>query len=247
MEIKFHKSVLNRESNLTQTGQRNPLRWICLKHLEEETFTHTTPWFRCKDYFNDAVVWFHQKQKFSIYGMSSDSFHFNEDGSMYVGVSHIVPQFESNLALLDKIEAGMGCKVTVVGKTTEVLSADIHNGLHTDSDGVTVLHLSKECFLSTFRISMVTWLIRMANVETTYTTYTDVFKDEGQMQYVANFTSHVKPKLPNLEFDKLDEKGCLWYYSSAANSKTTPKVTSYEAGTVHNAGANQWILSGAFN
>jgi hypothetical protein len=246
MEIKFDPKIIEKARRLTQTSQSNPLRWMCLKHLEEETFTHTTPWFRCKDYFNDSVVWFHQKQKFSIYGMSSNEFHFNEDGSMYVGVSNITSQFENNLKLLDKIEEGMGCKVSIVGKTEEVLSTEIHEGLEKDSTGMTVLHFSKECFLSTFRISMITWLIRMANVSKKYETYLDVFKDTAAMEKVTNFSSVVKPKLPLLDFSKLDEKGYSWFYGAGQNSQQIGKITSYESGWVHNAGANQWIYVGVF-
>ena len=244
MEIKFNEKKLEQASKLTQTGQHNPLRWICLKHLSEETFENTTPWFRCKDYFNDSVAWYHQKEKFSIYGMSSDSFVFNEDGSMYVGVSNITSQFENNLKLLDKIEEGMGCKVSVVGKTEEVLSAETHPGLTEDSKGLVVLHLSKECFVSTFRISMVTWLIRMANVSKKYKTYLDVFKDTKEMEKVTNFSELVKCKLPLLDFSKLDEKGYSWFYGAGQNSQKVEKITSYESSWVHNAGANQWLNSG---
>lgn len=224
MNISFDQGILSRSEQLTESGQRNPIRWICLQHISEDSFKNTTPWFKCKDYFNDAVVWWHQKIKFSVYGMSSDSFVFNEDGSMYVGVKNTTDQFQSNLCLLDKIESGMGCKVTVMGQVSDV----------------TVLHLSKECFQSTFRISMVTWLIRMANVGKTYTTYQDVFNDTVEMEYVSIFSTSLTTKLKELDYSKVNEDGYQWYCGPAYNSKVTAEISPYLATSVHNCGVATW-------
>lgn len=70
----------NKENLYSESGQDNPIRWMCLKHVEGNDFIPVTYTFRCKDYFNDIVGAYQLNKSVTMYKFTCDpEIFFNKE------------------------------------------------------------------------------------------------------------------------------------------------------------------------
>ena len=145
----------------TESPQINPLRWVCLHQIGQETFENTTSIFKCKDYFNDFVAYKHSKNVFRMYGMNSDDAKFDAHGGLSMLVFNITPHFEGNLKRV--LEPVFG-KLWDAHVSFRLLSpSELSGECNKITGNCGILWLSPECFTTTFHISAITLFIRACN------------------------------------------------------------------------------------
>ncbi len=216
----------------TESGQRNPIRYVCLRKQEDGSYVNTTQEFKCKDYFNDFVINHHgcHLGVFTIYGMKSDQGHFNPDGSMDVLMFNLTEHFEQNIKnVIDPVFGELwGTKLTV----TRISPNDI-SGLACSNPAIVTF--SPECFVSTFTISTLMLFIRNCNVDGVIPNY-----DSRLDQYLAMEGHWNKPiyemfKSRALSFPQRTEY--FWYCGEEYNSKCPDKTMNY---VLHDNGTAAW-------
>jgi hypothetical protein len=208
---------------LTESGQYNPIRWAIVKR-DGDTLTPTTAWFKCKDYFNDVVA-AKNDTFFTQYGF--DNHEVVEKGSkgLWVLVKYIydLPSFAKRVA-------------AITNKDHPVSIEKV--------DGDTLLLFIPEFYLvNTYRISLLTYLIRLCNQEvgetTTFTSVEQVLVSQvallsqGLSEQGRQFA--LKHGWNAREGDKY-----WWRYGSwTSDKKFTIDYKSY----IHNCGVNAWELN----
>ncbi len=216
-----------------ETSQRNPIRYICLRKQDDGTYVNTTQEFKCKDYFNDFVVYHHgcHLGKFNCYGMSSDQGHFNEDGSMDVLMYNLTEDFEQNIRnVIDPVFGELwGTKITV----TRIESSDI-SGKHCENPAIVTF--SRECFVSTFTISALMLFIRNCNVDAEIPNYDarldrDLVKEGGWSKPIYEMF-----KSRALNFGQRTDY--VWYYGDLYNSRNPNNAMYY---VLHDNGVCAWL------
>lgn len=215
-----------------ESPQANPVRWLALKETEPGVFVNTTAPFKCKDYFNDFVIYKHTKHEFRAHGMKSSVAEFNEDGSLYVLVLNATEFFEQNIKNI--LEPTM---LKDWGATITVHSNVPITGPTTHSIG-TIMHMSSECFASTFRISALTLFLRNCNVTMLVPDYDSrldrTLAAEGQWgKETYNF-------FKDREYNHHVLGNYVWYASETYNSDgiVAEKTDGY---TFHDNGVNSWL------
>lgn len=135
---------LERESYYREVGQPNPLRWQLYFQREGELIPQTSL-FKCKDFFNDIVGWYHGKTG-EVYGMDTTTMQLNDYG-VFVRLFFLKKGFRHNIE-------------TVVNPLLQekLLFVDVQEG-----EALTLL--PRELFNNTFIISKVSHLIRLCNID----------------------------------------------------------------------------------
>jgi len=138
---------------LNETGQINPLRWSILYLEEDGSYENQTGEFKCKDYFNDVVAKYNGFV-LNVHGMNFEHIKLNTEG-VYVRLSRLKwhAQLKANLQLIrdNAVENGLP-------------------PLNFSQDGAHILiFIPKVFFSSTYQISYLTYLIRMAHCDKVFT------------------------------------------------------------------------------
>lgn len=153
MNMVVYQHTFNR---LNESNQKNPIRWMPVVKTADNEYTNQTVSFKCKDYLNDFVIYNRMGKVFSIYGMRSDAVTFKTDGGLDLVVYNLGNELTSHL---DKVIIPF-----VKEKWDGVFSYETTDitGLDDVSKGL-ILHIPVECLSSTFRISLITLMIRALN------------------------------------------------------------------------------------
>jgi len=216
----------------TESGQRNPIRYVCLRKLDDGSYVNTTQEFKCKDYFNDFVINHHgcHLGVFTIYGMDSDQGHFNLDGSMDVLMYNLTEHFEQNIKnVIDPVFGELwGTKITV----TRIEPTDI-SGMACKNPAIVTF--SRECFVSTFTISALMLFLRNCNMDYIIQDY-----DARLDRDLVNEGSWSKPvyemfKSRALNFPERTEY--YWFAGESHNSDNPGDVMNY---VLHDNGVLSW-------
>lgn len=228
MQVKYN--ALNHR--YIESSQKNPIRWMLLKHEGNSVFTNITNVFKCKDYFNDFVVFGKLGEKFSVHGMPSSAACFEPDGSLYVLVYGLFDQFEQNVKnVIDPTfgkEWGCSFQITRLA-ASEIVGASMQNAA--------IIKFSPKCFMSTFRISCLSLFLRNCNVPYVVPDY-DARLD-------GHFVTEACWTRATYEFFKdrcwvfpLQEQ-FVWYVRDKYNNTT--HEASENLYTVHDNGVNSWL------
>jgi len=223
------------EQGLIESSQNNPLRWVCLKK-RLETFTNTTPVFKCKDYFNDFVVHRHMKKVFTMYGMKSSQAKFDRKGGMWILLANVTGYLASNIENCINTEFGPTWGIKLVYKDLEksVVVGDLATLKLYGDLGVSygLLYIPKEVFTNTLRISLITLLVRNCNIDHQLYNYDELIQPnialDGQLDN-ARYNM-----LKERKYAFTSEKKFVFHCGQYTNSDFEWK--DYEKTSVHNCG-----------
>lgn len=206
-----------------EVGQKSPLRWSVLYVENDGTAVGQHAWWKCKDFLNDSVVFLRTGKKFGIYGYTNE-LKIN-DGLSYIALKNVPAFFEKNLALLNKwLEAKKFPPIQVV--EAEVGATDVERVI-----GVPTLYWG-----NTFLISVITSLIRSC-VYVEATTFDKCVKEEPTL---SGYWEKVQAAMDISKVGEMDVRLFVNYQYDGKLLKKTPTHT------IHNAGLQTWINSGAF-
>jgi hypothetical protein len=208
------------ESTYSEIGQDNPIRWEILYREDETTFTSQSGLIRCKDFFNELTRKYCSGQNSSIYRFDTKTIKLNDEG-VYFRLHNITNMgvFEENLETT--INVG--------------LDSDFHVINERLNDTTSILFVPVYYFTSTYLTSLVSYVIRICNVnkkigsfEDAVTNSKDVaIKDDGK-KLAIKWSFNIPEKYQD-----------YWYYlGDDYNNKTheTPDGVSM----VHNNGVQSW-------
>jgi hypothetical protein len=209
-----------------EEGQVNPLRWKTLWKQPDGSFVDQSGWIKCKDFYNDTVAYFKEGSVFSIYGYKN-AIQKNEEG-VYFLLKFIKDQasFFANLGVVNKqLYSDLGC-----GMTANIIGED-----------EVVILIPTELWESTYRISMITMVVRLCNYGVLYTTWDDIWAEKAPVNTVEHaFTQEAKANAKTLGFLVPDQFKDFWYFAGKEyNSKQKPTLTG---SVIHNNGVSNWSL-----
>lgn len=208
--------------------QVNPLRWKTLFKEEDGTFTDQSGWVKCKDFYNDTVAYFKEGTVFSIYGY--DNKVKRNDGGVYFLLKHIQNKgtFVHNLNVMNvRLFKDLKCSV----------------GYWDHEGDKAVIFIPAELWESTYRISMVTFVIRLCNYQGFgYETWDDFWAPDAPANTVETaFSTQAKKNAKEMGFTVPAKYDGLWYFAGEGfDSKLKPKQTG---GVIHNNGVTSWSLA----
>lgn len=132
----------------SEIPQSNGLRWKVLFKEADGSFTPTSKEFKCKDFLNDVVAKY-EGRAFEIYQFDWRGTDINEDG-VWLSLHNIVDPkvFVENIGSIKKVK-GYG----------EELILEQHN------NDTFVCFIPRSYFRSTYTISLLSYLIRVSNVD----------------------------------------------------------------------------------
>ncbi len=209
-----------------EVSQKNPLRWKTLLR-NGDSYTDQSGWVKCKDFYNDTVAFFKEGSVFSIYGYQN-AIKKNDEG-VYFLLKYIADKavFLDNLAVMNaQLKKDLDCVVTPLPcPAADELIVLIPNAL----------------WESTYRISMVTFVIRLCNYGYVYKTWEDFWNTAAPAYSMEHaFTEDAKKNAKTLGFKVPTGFEEYWFYCGEKyNSKVAPKTTG---GTIHNNGCSNWSM-----
>lgn len=141
---------------VSEIDQANPLRWTLLLK-EGDTFTTQSCLLKCKDYFNDIVAAY-LGNFFTRYGFNNKTYTYYDEG-VYVLLSCLnhKESLLTNIGTINKRAAEDGfppVEVFDIGSSSSFVAL-----------------LPRAYFKSTYFISLLTYLIRIAHTEKAYDNY----------------------------------------------------------------------------
>jgi hypothetical protein len=220
-----YKLTLTQNTTYAEVGQKNPLRWKTLLRAGD-SFKDQSGWIKCKDFYNDTVAFFKEGSVFSIWSYQN-KIEKNDEG-VYFLLKYISDQkaFAENIAVFNKrLKKDLGCTVDIIDA---------------DKDEAIIL-IPNELWESTYRISMVTMVIRLGNYGYIHKNWEDFWNtDSPSYRHENAFTEDAKDNARKYGFKEPEGfEGYWWYCGPQHNSKVIKKQTG---GTIHNNGVSNWSM-----
>lgn len=223
------KITLTNNSSYCEVPQVNPLRWKTLHKVGDNEFVDQSGWWKCKDFLNDTVAFFKQGSKFSIYSYKND-IKANDEG-VYFLLNFIAnkDRFQKNLEVVNKrLNADLGCKVDVVP---------------VDDKKQLIILIPPVCWESTYRISMITLLIRLCNYDQEFKKWEDIWDSKSVLfkdGVVASSHTYFLNNAKTMGFAVPKQFQEYWYYAGPNyNSTKLPKQTGL---IIHDDGILSWSM-----
>lgn len=219
------KIQIKNNSTYAEEGQKNPLRWKTLLK-EGDSFTDQSGWIKCKDFYNDTVAFFKEGSVFSIYSYQN-AIKKNDEG-VYFLLKYIADKtsFFANLEVVNaQLHKDLGCVLAV----------------HDQGGDEVILLIPNELWESTYRISMITMVVRLCNYGYKYKEWADLWSTNAPVYTIEHsFTEGAKKNAREMGFLVPDKYKDYWFYCGEKyNSKVAPKTTG---GTIHNNGVSSWSM-----
>tara|TARA_R110000868_G_scaffold37403_2_gene132367 strand:- start:492 stop:1181 length:690 start_codon:yes stop_codon:yes gene_type:complete len=210
--------------NYTESPQYNPIRYA-LAHIDADgNIVQETNWFKCKDYFNDVVA-AKNKTFFEKYGFDNSIPSCKDTDGAYVLVKDIqdIEIFKHNVGIAEN-------------KEHPVVISD------TELPGHLLLFIPEYYFVNTYRISLLTFLIRSSNRGSKYEEFKSFLlsKDNGQ-EVDRMFDGSARKKIKSFMWD-IPRGEEFWYYCTSQDNSQR-KITDYYSAAciIHNNGVNSWF------
>lgn len=203
-----------------EINQKNPLLWEILYKEAEDSFVSQSGLIRCKDFFNELTRKYCTGEDSSIYRFETKTIKLNSEG-VYFRLHKICNQEKFNKNLDKVINSN-----TEVPITNEVLD-----------DKTSLLFIPVHYFSSTYLTSLVSYLIRICNVNRLLTSMdTAVTNTDDEA-----LTDQGKALALKWKFNIPEKYREFWYYvGDKYNSKT--HKTPDAAVIVHNNGVLSWSI-----
>lgn len=220
----------NSHANLNEVGQINAIRWQILKELGEGEFETQSQVMKCTDYFNDVVAKKVAGTNFGVYGFDNTNIKFEADGGLFVEVTNLKDNFLDNLAIInEQLRKDLSCEVEFCKD---------------DRAATLILHFPDAVLRSTYRVSLLCWVLRLSNYGVVFNKWEDIWTN---LASPANTTEvHLKgpkvaPYAHKWGFKVQDKFQQYWWFSGAAfNSEKDPLA---KGTIVHNCGCASWCNS----
>jgi hypothetical protein len=207
-------------TDYSEMAQTNPIRFVIYFKNEDGTFKAQTNEFKCKDYFNDIVAWYHD-YKFTRYGMNFEEFSLNDDG-VYVELRNLKPTFLENVNV-------------VLGEEFKVFGEKVWFEVIEDRPTALLAFIPKKFFKCTYFISYLTLMLRNCNLLAAFTSPQDVFTTPNS-DYLLKSSERFMKTHPLKDQTFFDD---YWYfYDSFRNSRASFDTSSPVY--IHNCGIVQW-------
>ena len=208
----------------TETHQPNPIRWALARIDEYGDAVQETQWFKCKDYFN-GIVAAKNGVFFLRYGFDNTIPSCNLQEGAYVLVKEIIKDtaFRKNLLKAENKE-----------HPVQVMNTTVPNTL--------LLYIPQYYFTSTYRISLLTFLIRSSNRDTCFRTLSSFFTKTNRNEYenllVHSHSGHYIPQYM-WDFPGVEK---FWYYADQTFCSTCIQqgIMGYHESAIHNNGMLDW-------
>lgn len=209
-----------------EVGQNNPLRWKTLFRNSDGSFIDQSGWIKCKDFYNDTVAFFKAGSVFSIYGYANN-IKKNKEG-VYFFLKYIADKklFQHNITVVNKqLEEDLGCSIDILDHIGDEL----------------VILIPNELWESTYRISMITMVVRLCNYTTKYSKWEDLWAPNAPANISEHaFTQEAKDNALKLGFLVKKQFGKYWFFAGKRhNSEVAPK-TMFDI--IHNNGVSNWSM-----
>jgi hypothetical protein len=219
----FNIQIKNNTKYL-EVGQINPLRWKTLYRLDGDTFEDQSGWVKCKDFYNDTVAFFKAGSVFSIYGYKNN-IKKNDEG-VYFLLKFITDKkaFFHNLNTVNtRLFQDLKCSVGAWDQ---------------DSDEM-VICIPNELWETTYRISMITYVLRLCNYGITYDKWEDLWHSQAPSHQTDHaFSATAIKNAKELGFLVPEKFKDYWYFAGKEyNSVTNNKMTGH---IIHNNGVSNW-------
>jgi len=146
--------------DLSEANQSNSLRWSILYKEADGSFTDQTGLFKCKDYFNDVVAKYHGVE-IKVYGFDTVPMSLNEEG-VWVLLSQL--KYTDNLMPHLAMLAEKAVQDGLDPFSFERQENDI------------LLFVPRCYFDSTYRISFLTGMIRIAHSEGRFNSLAELYE-----------------------------------------------------------------------
>ena len=218
---------INQTNNSTyaEVGQINPLRWKTLFRENAEVFSDQSGWIKCKDFYNDTVAYFKEGSVFSIY--SYQNVIKKNDEGVYFLLNFVKDKalFTKNMEVVnERLKKDLDCQVGII---------DIE-----EKEQLIIL-IPTALWETTYRISMITMVVRLCNYDFAYKTWEDLWSEDAPANKVESaFSLDAKKNALTLGFLVPEKFTKYWWYCNETyNSVTKPKTTG---GTIHNCGCTTW-------
>jgi hypothetical protein len=150
------------DHHYSEISQSNSLRYMMLKRDSEHTFNNTTNEFKCRDFFNDFAYSLNTGEEFTKYGMFSTAAKLDVEDRVWMLLKYTAFGLKHNInaVLLPKLK-----------ETWADIDINIHPNIIVNQRKPTctlLISLNKACFASTFRISVITQVLRNCNRDTCF-------------------------------------------------------------------------------
>lgn len=216
----LHKVVLKDFPTYAEEGQPNPLRWYILKPTGLNTFENVSAVIKCKDFFNDLAYTLQTGKSFGIYRFNAGTMDLKKDQPVYMLLTETTQNFRHNLGVMNQWLASQNIP--------PVTEQDSTKGL--------VVCFDPWYWKNTYRISLISLIVRLMNVDTKFGSFDEVVKHtQFAPKDQAKWTAVVKKNIffnVSKKFDKY-----VWYCGPEHNSE---KELSYVSSYVHNNGVLSW-------
>lgn len=212
------------DSSYAEVSQKSPMRWSVLFVNEDGVATGQHGWWKCKDFLNDCVIYLHTGRKFPMYGFNNE-LKLN-DGVAYVALKNIPDFFEENLGYLNEFLAERGLPV---------ITWHEHDG----GCGVqAVIGIDEKYWCSTFTISVITSMIRSC-------AYAKLVNDISEFwQHEPTLVGYIDSVLPHFVPENFEKCAKILFKNYQYDGTTALTCSTY---SIHNAGLQSWLNSGAFS
>jgi hypothetical protein len=225
MKYEFGESIAQL---FTQSPQRNPIQWEILKKVKEGKFIPQYGLFRCKDYFNDvAYKRNNPKASFTVYGFNIGQYKPDSEG-VYVRV-HFIQDQKSFVENIETINEHL--TLQEMGWFLEYIPLDETTGLFLLPDAM---------FKNTYTVSLITWMIRLANYKIAFKDFDDFFNNEVRTKNndCGSANNYVKYILEHgFKHPLMDQY--IYYYNNDYNDKSENKK-KLDGHAIHNCGIANW-------
>lgn len=221
------KLKLTNKKTYGEVAQPNPIRWRILLR-NGDNMTDQSGKFKCKDFFNDVLAYYHTKTSFNMYSFENNV-EFNTEG-LYVLLTEIEdnPRFIKNICdgINQRLQKELGVQLS----------------LFEQKKGSIILLIPHALFKNTYLISLVTLLIRVCNNDITFSCWEDFFLEDSPLLTIE--TSILKDsklfvKTQGFITPKAGED-CWFYATWGISSKTIDGKVSSNSGVIHNNGIASW-------
>jgi len=221
--MQFNIKTVPSSSSLTETGQSNPIRF-CFVKREDTTLTPESPWFKCKDYFNDVVA-AKNGLFFVQYGFDNSKLSAKDEQGAWLLLKEIKYKEEFKKSLQ-----------AVQHEEHPVLVEDID-----DKPTMLLIYIPEFYFENTYKISLLTFLIRLCNEigsPTIFTGFEQALRSSNCVMSNMFYQRHIDRIVK--DGWKAPVEGYWWWCGNMYNSKTTwyPEHSR----TVHNCGVKSWFM-----
>lgn len=207
--------------HLNESAQVNSLRWNILYKQKDGSFENQSGVFKCKDYFNDVVA-LKMGLKFIVHGFDNSRIKLNEEG-MYILLTNLTTPKEllNNIKLISSEAERCGYPNIPVSEENKDL----------------VLFIDNRYLESTYIISWLTYIIRIAHCGKAYETYEE-FSNNCPTKDIDNPMG----KYQNIAFEQsFKQPTDGWFYlGKKYNEGVIAANAQGYAYAIHNNGVADW-------